>query len=359
MSSGGSSAPSQQTVTQVTIPQEIMPYATRLLGRAEALTDVNQVPYQTYAGQRVAGINPLQQQALMGTQELGPAGQIGQATNLARFAGLSATQAGGYNPMQQQQFYQAPSDVVSTERFGAPQMREYMSPYIQGVVEQQKQQALQDFARQIPGLQAQGIRAGARGGTREAILEAEARRGLQQQLGNIQATGLQNAYQQAAQQFGADRAAAMQAALANQQAALQKAQVGAQYGLGGAELAERSRQFGAGLGIQGIQQQLAASQALGQLGQSQFGQQMQALQAQQAAGSGLQQLEQQRLEQQYQDFLAQQRYPYTQLGFMSDIIRGIPATQAATSIYQAPPSMLGQVAGAGLGLAGLYRGMGG
>jgi len=260
--------------------------------------------------------------------------------------------------VRQQQFYQAPTEQVTAERFGIPQMQEYMSPYMRGVVEQQKRSALMDFARQMPGLQAQGIRAGARGGTREALLQSEAQRNLQQQLGGIEATGLQSAYQQAQQQFGADRAAAMQAQQLNQQAALQRAQMGAQYGLGGAELAERSRQFGAGLGLQGIQQQLAAAGTLGQLGQTGFGQQMQALQAQQQAGAQLQGLEQQRLEQQYQDFLAAQRYPYAQLGFMSDILRGTPASGAVQTLYQAAPSTLGQVGGAAMGLAGLYKAFG-
>lgn len=353
---GGSSAPTQQTITQTTIPEWAKPYATRVLGEAENLA-YNR-PYQPYTGQRMAALNPLQEQALLSTQALAPSTNLQQASGLAGLAGISAMDAGQYAPTQAQQFYQAPTEQVTTERFGVPQMRDYMSPYMTGVVEQQKQAAVQDFARQIPALQAAGIRAGARGGTREALLQSEAQRNLQQQLGGIEATGRQQAFQQAAQQFGADRAAAMQAQQLNQAAALQRAQMGAQFGLSGAELAERSRQFGAGLGIQGLQQQLAAAGTLGQLGQTQFGQQMQALQAQQQAGAGLQGMEQQRLEQQYQDFLAAQRYPYAQLGFMSDILRGTPASGAVQTLYQAAPSTLGQVGGAALGLAGLAKAYG-
>ena len=90
---GGGSAPAQptqQTITQNTIPEQLMPTALRLLGRVEALTDVNKVPYQVYGGQRMAGLNPLQQQAMMGTAQLGPSEQIGQATGLAGLAGLRA-----------------------------------------------------------------------------------------------------------------------------------------------------------------------------------------------------------------------------------------------------------------------------
>lgn len=559
---GGSSAPTQQTITQTTIPDWAKPYATRVLGEAEKLTYGQ--PYQEYGGQRMAGLNPLQQQAYQNIGGMGPASQIGQATGFAGLAGLQAQQlAGSYQPMQERQFYQpmdlsytttqapqlqqfqmaqpqqvqgtgygelsmrgpgavsapdlqqfqmggpervgiggleqyqmGPAERVQADKFGIGQAREYMSPYMQDVVEQQKQAAVQDYARQLPGMGAAAARAGAKGGTREALLQAEARRGLQDRLGDIEATGRQQAFQQAQQQFGADRAALMQAqqlnqaaglttgqqnlaarlgvqqlgtqaglqaALANQQAglttgqqnlaaqlqtqglgaqqamqaALANQQMGfnvgqqnlsaeqarrqfiaqqgmqsqlanqqagltsgqanlqallgtqqlgaqtglqsqqlnqaaqlqaqqqalgqrgqmAQFGLQGAQLADQSRQFGANLGLQGIQQQLAAAGALGQLGQTQFGQQQAINQAQMGAGAQLQALEQQRLEQQYQDFMARQRYPYAQLGFMSDILRGTPAQGAISSLYQAPPSAMGQLIGAGTGLAGIYGAM--
>lgn len=400
---GGSSQPAQQTVTQTNIPEWAKPYATRLLGEAESLTYGQ--PFQTFPGQRLAGLNPLQQQAMMGTQALGPTSQIAQASGLAGLVGQQAGQLGlSYQPMQYQpvgvsymgtqapslqQYQMAGPQQVGAERFGTQAMQDYMSPYMTGVVEQQKRAAMQDYARQMPGLQAQGIRAGARGGTREALLQSEAQRNLQQQLGGIEATGRQQAYQQAAQQFGADRAAQMQAALANQQAGLTAdqanlqallgiQQLGAQTGLQSQQLnqaaqlqaqqqalaqnqaaqqmMEQSRQFGAGYGMQGLQQQLAAAGTLGQLGQTQFAQQQTAAQAQQQAGMQLQQLEQQRLNQMYEDFLARQRYPYSQLGFISDIIRGIPATAAAQSIYQAPPNPLSTVAGLGAMYYGAQRG---
>jgi hypothetical protein len=400
---GGSSAPTQQTVTQTNIPDWAKPYATRLLGEAENLT-YNQ-PYQSYEGQRLAGLNPLQQQAMMGTQALGPTSQIEQASGLAGLVGQQAGQVGmSYQPMQYQpvgvsymgtqapqlqQYQMAGPQQIGADRFGSQAMQDYMSPYMGGVVEQQKRAAMQDYARQVPGLQAQGIRSGARGGTREALLQSEANRNLQGQLQGIEATGRQQAFQQAAQQFGADRAAQMQAAMANQQAGLTTGQqnlqallgiqqLGAQTGLQSQQLnqaaqlqaqqqalgqnqaaqqaMEQSRQFGAGLGMQGLQQQLAAAGTLGQLGQTQFNQQQMAAQAQQQAGSQLQGLEQQRLEQQYQDYIARQRYPYSQLGFISDIIRGVPATAASQQIYQAAPSPLNTVAGLGAMYYGAQRG---
>jgi hypothetical protein len=58
--------------------------------------------------------------------------------------------------------------------------------------------------------------------------------------------------------------------------------------------------------------------------------------------------------QQYQDSL---NYPYKQLGFMSDIYRGLPMSQSAQSMYQ-NPSMVSQAAGlgtAGMGIYGMYN----
>jgi hypothetical protein len=93
-----------------------------------------------------------------------------------------------------------------------------------------------------------------------------------------------------------------------------------------------------------LQQQLAAAGQLGNLGQQQFGQQQAAAQAQMGMGSQLQALEQQRLE---------QRYPYSQLGFLSDVLRGIPTTTSSQAIYAAQPSMVNQIAGAGMTAYGL------
>ena len=64
-------------------------------------------------------------------------------------------------------------------------------------------------------------------------------------------------------------------------------------------------------------------------------------------------MEQARLQAAYEDYLARQRYPYTQLGFMSDLIRGTPTAGGIQTMYQQPPNLLGQIGGTALGLAGL------
>jgi len=325
-------SPTETVQVTSNIPEWAKPYAERLLGEAEKLSRRGFQPYQ---GQMVEEFNPLQEQAFLDVAGMRPASQLGQATGLAGLAGLRAEKAGEYNPLQSQQFYRSP-----LRRPGG--IQSYMSPYMQGVVEQQKSQAIQDYSRQIPGLQAAGIRAGARGGTREALLQSEAQRNLQQQLGGIQATGLQNAFQQAQAQ------------------AAQDASMRAQYGLAGAQLGEQSRQFGAGLGLSGLQQQLDAARTLGQLGQQQYGQQLGINQAQLGAGSQIQALGQQDLASRYQQFLNEQQLPFQQLGFFSDILRGTPSSAAIQQRYQAPPSLGGIVGGLGLaGLGGMMGGFGG
>lgn len=496
----------------------------------------------------------VQQQALQQYQMQGPrditAREYGQL-------GMGPAERVGIGALQQYQM--GPAERVGAERFGLGAMQEYMSPYMQGVVESQKRGAVQDYMRQLPGMGAAAARAGAKGGTREALMQSEARRGLAERLGDIESQGLQQAYQQAASQFGQDRAAMMQAALANQQAGLttgqqnlaaalgvqqlgtqsglqaalanqaagmqvgqqnlaaeqarqqflsqqaleaqranqaaglttaqqnlaaqlqtqglsaqqaleaarlnqaaglqtgqmglqaalanqqaglttaqqnlaaqlqtqglsaqqamqaalanqqaqqatgqtnlqalinqsqfgagqglqaqqlnqaaqlqrqqqalaqlaqanqfsqQNAQQRAQYGLAGANLAEQSRQFGAGLGMQGLQQQLAAAGMLGNLGQQQFGQQMGINQAQLGAGGQQQAFNQQMLNQQYQDFINQQQFPYKQAEFAMGILRGIPTT-ASRTIYEQSPSIFNQIAGAGMmGIGGLFGGIG-
>ena len=195
---------------------------------------------------------------------------------------------------------------------------------------------------------------------------------LQAQLANQQ-QGM-NAQQMLEQsrQFGAGQGmtAAQQRAqygLAGQQAGEQSRQFGAgqgmtaaqqraQYGLSAQQLGEQSRQYGAGLGMQGLQTGLQAAGQLGQLGGQQFQQGMDINKLQSAYGAQQQQLEQQGLSQSYQDFLNQQNYPYKQLGFMSDILRGTPTgSSSSMNMYQAQPGGMQQLAGLGLGAYGVSQ----
>jgi hypothetical protein len=136
----------------------------------------------------------------------------------------------------------------------------------------------------------------------------------------------------------------VQTGIQGQQAGMQGAQTGLQ-GVGQATGAGQYGLAGSQLGIQG-------AGALGQLGQTQYGQEMGITDAMQKYGALQQQQQQQNLDFQYQQFLAQQQYPYQQLGFMSDLLRGVPSNQSAMYQTQAQPAMAPQLLGAGLAAYG-------
>jgi len=365
------------------LPEWARGYAKDTLYQASQLTDVNKNPYKAYDQNRIAGFTPMQEQAQQGAANMQPNAALGTGMDMAKAAGMGALgtnyQAGQFgNQFQAPGAYQPGSfgyQGVGTQSFTQPGAADaYMNPYMQNVVDIQKREAGRQSGIQGTQQQAQATQAGAFGGGRDAIMRAERERNLGQQMGDIQAQGSNAAFQQAQQQFNAEQGRGLQAQMANQQAGLntqqmgeqsrqfgagqglQAAGLGAQYGLAGQQLGEQSRQYGAGLGLQGLQTGLQAAGQLGQLGQAQYGQQMGINQLQNQYGTQQQQQNQRPLDQAYQDFLNQQNYPYKQLGFMSDMVRGLPLGQQGTAqMYQAPPSMMQNVAAAGLGAYGLKQ----
>jgi hypothetical protein len=270
--------PAQQVVSSTEVPAYARPYVERMLGKSEALS---QTPYQAYGGERLAGFTPMQQQAFQGVANLKPAQQLGTATQMSGIAGLQGLGAG-------QQYAQQATDPYA--------MGAYMSPFTNLALEPQLREAARRSAIEGQQMAGQAARAGAFGGSRFGLMEAERQRNLGQQQADIYGRGMQTAFEQARQ----------------------------------------AQQFGADLGLRGAGMGLQAAGQLGQLGQTQFGQQKDILQGQLSAGAQQQGLEQQRLSQQYQDFQAQRQYPYQQLAFMSDMLRGLPLSQQTQSMYQGP-----------------------
>jgi hypothetical protein len=388
----------QQTTT--TIPDYAKPYVEELLGSAQGLTDINQNPYMQYMGDRVAQFTPLQQQSYENAGLMQTAPQLQDASAMAGLAGLGALNTQyTFDPYQSQsitgggqQSYPTqipgtggglPSRAMGNQRdpgaayrstgmpmedvpqssslslmgsqsvpaydaqqpqvmpqqgsFGgqqqgqmpqAPQstLQQYMNPYMQNVVERQQADAQRqsDIARQAQG--AQAARSGAFGGSGDYLMRGQAAGNLARQKGDIQAQGLNNAYTQALGQFNTEQ---------------QQRQAAAQ-------LNAQQQQFGAGLGLQGLQTANTAAQNLANIGQTQYGQNMGILGMQNQFGGQQQQQVQNVLNNQYGDFLNAQNHPYKQLGFMSDMLRGLPLTQQSQAMYGQAPSMVQQVAGLGI-----------
>ena len=336
---GGGSAPANTTQTQTQeLPEWARGYAKDTLAKTAALTDINQNPYQTYSANRIAGFSDLQKNAMTGAQNMTTAPQLGAASGMAGIAGSRAL-GSQYNPNQ------FSAQQVSNQDYTGQNVSQYMNPYMQNVVDIQQREAQRQG--DIAGTQraGQAVKSGAFGGSRAGLMEAEAARNLATQKGDIQAQGQNAAFQNAQQQFNAQQARDLQAQMANQQ-----------QGMTAQQLGEQSRQFGANYGMQGLQTGLQAAGQLGQLGGQQFAQGMDINKLQAGYGGMQQQLEQQGLSQNYQDFLNQQNYPYKQLGFMSDIMRGTPTgSSSVTQMYQAQPGGMQQLAGLGLGAYGLSK----
>ena len=294
---------SQQTISQTSIPDYAKPFVEEMLGKAQYFTDTEQNPYMQYQGDRVAQFTPLQQQAYQNAGLMQAAPQLGDATALSGMAGLGALNT---------QYTFNPANFTSANA------QTLMSPYMQNVVDIQKREAQRQS--DIAGTQQQGqaTKAGAFGGGRDAIMRAERERNLGMQMNDIQSKGLQDAYSQAMQQFNTQN-----------------------------QLNAQQQQFGAGLGLQGLQTANTAAGNLANIGNTQYQQNMGIMGLQNQFGGQQQQQVQNVLNNQYQDFLNYQNYPYKQMGFMSDILRGLPLTQQSSSVYQTPPSAVSQVAGLG------------
>jgi hypothetical protein len=114
--------------------------------------------------------------------------------------------------------------------------------------------------------------------------------------------------------------------------------------------------------MQGLQTALQGAGALGQLGQTQYGQQVGNIELQNKLGGQQQQQQQAILNQQIQNYATQQQYPMMQLANMSNLLRGLPMQSTTVQGYQAQPNALSQLGGLGLtgaAIAGMGKAKGG
>jgi len=297
---GGGSQPASSTTQTQDLPDWAKPYAQDVLSKGKAVTDLDQNPYQPYGGERIAGFDPMQQQAFQGAQNMRVAPQIGQATAASVGAGL-----GGFDVAGQANQYGFQNQVGG-----------YMNPYLQMSLAPQIAEANRAYDITGTKQQSAATQAGAFGGSREAIMAAENERNRNMGINQIVGQGYNTAFTNAQNQYNQN--------LQNQLA-------------------------GYGMANQ------AAGQ-LGNLGQSQYQQGM-GINALQAQYGAQQQAQQQRgLDTAYQDFLTQKNYPYQQLSYMSNLVRGTPmGMNTQSQVYQAPPSTMGQLAGLGMGAYGLSK----
>ena len=177
------------------------PYVTQMLGKGAALANL---PYTAYEGQLTAGPSALQSQAFQGLGALQVPGNASMQYNPMSFTGAAyapptaaqtaAGQPGAYTP--------ASGNVV----------QQYMTPYLQASLDPQLAAARRQSEIQAQQLQSQYGKAGAYGGSRQGVAEAELQRGLLDRMSDITGQGYQQAFTQAQNQFNTEQNRQMQAA---------------------------------------------------------------------------------------------------------------------------------------------------
>lgn len=413
----GGSAPSTQTVEQRSIPDWMVPYYTDEGGLLPtAYQEFFGREYTPYLGERVAGFTPSQQAAQQGI--MGMTAPSGLAAAGQTFADVASQAAGQqyapteiisrYVPTTYSRGYQASPITTGYEagqitsgydagEFTPEVAARMMDPYMQNVLDVERSKAIEAYEKGRAGTAAEAIRAGAFGGGRFGVREAEAQRGLESQLAEIQTKGMQQAYEQARQQFATEEAARQQAAQmgltaqqqtelarqrqeefgmsaqqqtealrqaeAQQRMAIEQAQDAARqqaeaFRQQAAGMTESSQQFAAQYGQQGLDLAMRAGQAQQDLAAAEQGLEMARLQAQQAVGAEQQRLAQAQLDQAYADFRNAEDFSRQNIAAMGAVLGGTPMPVSQESYATGSTSPLAQIGGTGLTALALAQAMG-
>lgn len=310
------------------VPKWMSDYTQGLIARANAAAAE---PYIPYGGPRIAGFSPEQESAFgLTEQNIGSwqpyaeAGAEGLAGGLESASNIS----GAAQPYL---------DEASGRWIDPGTTESYMNPYLENVLGRQEDLATRTLEEEfLPRLQrtfAGAGQYGSRGGTGSMEdIGVRGVRDIQEGLESQRLATLGDAYGQAADIYGGEQG--RMAELGRTRGALEEAEAGAQFA--GAEGAGRMGEFAQQAGLTDA----AAMEAIGQQTQG---------------------MDQASLDLAYQDFAEQRNLPMERVGFMSDVIRGLPShtvpgSQTRTDVGPAStyqPSPLSQL----IGGYGVYRGM--
>ena len=304
----------------------------------------------------------------------GGANQVGAAQNLLASAAVP-TLGQGQQYLQEagrlaQQLREIPYQYQTAAGEGmlasagtfdpSTQVSSFENPYEDAVVQQTLQDIQDQGDVQLQQQRANAVASGAFGGSRSGIMDSElAANILREQgraAGNLRQQGYEsarNAAQQAFENTQQRRLAASQGIgnLGINYGQLSQADIGQMQGIGqglgslagqyaglGSQVANLGLQQ-AGLGEMAQRSNITDIQTLASLGAMQRGQQQAALDA--ARRTNVERL----------------ANPYQQLGFVSDVYRGTPTSQATTTSTESPsPSTTQQVLGLGIAGLGAYGG---
>ena len=311
---GGDDDPAPQpsstsTVRQVSdLPEYFKPYAEKLLATTEAVYDK---PYVAYEGARLADIDPAQLAALSGIEDMFT---VDTGETDADGKPIRKFQLPGAADMQEAKDLSAKASAQFSDMAPEDFQDKYMSPYQRAVTDIQKREFEKKARQQEQQRASIAAKAGAMGGSRDVLERMLGDESMQRGLSDIEATGLQAAYDKGMQAFRDDQTAAR---------------------TGAGQLAGFAQQ-----------EQAQGLTGLGTL---------------QTAGEARRALAQQPLDIAYEEFGRQQMAPKQALQEMSGILRGVPVTPTTyqtTQQYQAAPTLGQQLLTAGSVAGGISAGLG-
>ena len=357
----GSKGTNTTTQTQSATPQALAAYNNLLSSAANTA----QTPYTAFTGnwaspinaQQQLGINNINAGANLAQPYYGSAadyfGQVGAgATGLAntgaqgsqQIAGIGANASNAINGVGMMGAYGINS---AGQPITANNISQYLSPYTNQVVGATENQFANTNAQQQQNVLGNAAAQGALGGDRvsvaQGILAGQQQTAEAPVIAGLYNTGYQQATQTAEQQ---------------QQTQLAAAEAAGQLGLGATEASgnlnlgatENAAQFGLGADQASINAALQAGYGIQGVGTASQNAALTGAGAQLGAGNEEEQLA-------YQQYLQQQGYPFQTLGWEAGIDTGVGGAEGGTGTTTAPaPSVLGQVAGAGLAGVGYSSG---
>ena len=167
------------------------PYVTDMLGRGQALA---QMPYQAFEGPLTAGPSALQTQTFGGLASLA----LPAASAAGSFTGAS------YQPPTAQELVDSGGQIPITTAPTSP-VQQYMNPYLEAALQPQLQGIMRDAQIAQNELASQYAKAGAFGGSRQAVADAELARGALDRMATARGRGYERAFDKASDLFRDDR----------------------------------------------------------------------------------------------------------------------------------------------------------
>jgi len=372
-------------------------YVSDMLGKTKALADK---PYNAYGGPLTAGSSGLQDKAFAGYGALDPNQQTG--INSFGFGagpgsfGFGSAAGQGYSPG----FTAGSADMsgmgmnrfqndYNPQAFNAQAAQQYMNPYLQAALNPQLDMARREMEKSRLADASRLTQAGAFGGSRQALMDAETGRNFGQNIADITGQGYARAFDTAQGQFNteqqrlmADRNSRMGQFNTEENMRQRIAEVGIdqfnkeQAGLRTDEAARRG-QFNTEAERQAAFDERRRSQfnteadrdmQFDEYGRNQFNEEerrriaagesdrrygLDALSAMGRAGAAERDIAQQGITADYLQYQQEQQYPYEQLQFMQSMLEGLPVAARQTSYVN--PSSFQDLSGASTGVLAILK----